>query len=154
MKKLFASLLLLIFISCGLFAENVTPYKIVYCTEITPKEQIFLAGDLLGKGYIVNQDSNGGGYQDSYLLFNLRNKYLQFTATLGYSDAAYSSYRADVTFYVDNEEVKTVKVTPSDYPHKIEIDLNFGSQLRVVFNDPSKIRTTASTLILTDIDFN
>lgn len=127
MKKkiaVFAIVMMLVAMT-ALSAASLKPYKVTGFKQLSAAKP----------GYMVGDEYTAGWYADSYdstQLYNLKNAYRVFTATVGPLDSASLSSTYTIEFYVDGNLVKTMTFNGGDFPEDIELNLNYQRQLRIV----------------------
>ena len=72
---------------------------------------------------------------DPYILCNLNGKYDSMTLTVGHKDGSRDDADGNqVTFVVDGKAVKEITINGTDMPQEITVPLNYGLQLKILYN--------------------
>lgn len=114
-----------------------------YEKDIACREYLKVAGDtfvMAGKHY-TNGLTFGSDFYPPYALFNLDGKYSVMNLVVGHVDDT-SMDDVMVTFIVDGDVAKEVKVSAKSLPQDISVPLNQGKQLKIMVDGNSLIGQT------------
>ena len=101
-----------------------------------------MVGDEYDNGYFAVDNFNEA---DAVLLYNLRNKYKVLSCIIGPTDNTRIGKQVWFRFTVDNEKVAEYTLKGGDFPIEIEVDLNYGRQLKFEFG--------GNEAMITEMDF-
>ncbi len=117
--------------------EVCPPYTYKYCDLFTVEngKSFLMGGNKYTNGFIISKDQQTGFRYFGEIQFNLNGKYKKMTLDLGSldeQDTFKTSENTTVQFYLDNSLIKEVELIMGDIPKSIEIDLNYGMQLKIL----------------------
>ena len=141
MKRILMILIVAVFACCSLFADFITPYRTEgdYRT-LSDNETRRMVGDEYDNGYCADDY-----YYNGVFLYNLRNKYKVLSCIIGPNDNTRIGNQVWFRFTVDNEKVAEYTLKGGDFPIEMEVDLNYGRQLKLEFG--------GNEAMITEMDF-
>ena len=108
--------------------EVCPPYQTDKYKEFKNGTSFSMAGKNFTNGFTLSGWAHSG---DAFALFDLNGKYKTVKMNMGHVDDTDMNERT-IVFYVDNQEVERYKIDGNYYPKQIEINVNYGLQLKIV----------------------
>lgn len=90
--------------------------------------------------------------EDQYILCNLNGKYDSMTLTVGHKDGSRDDADGNqLTFVVDGQAVMNLTINGMDMPKEVTVPLNYGLQLKILYNGAWAMNGTSSDVGLANI---
>lgn len=109
-----------------------------YLVSVCPPYELKAAETFLkieGQAFqMAGTDQSNGitlGYEDSYVLINLKNKYQELNFNIGHLDKSEMD-SCNVTFFLDGQAVKSMDIDAEAMPQNVTIPLNKASQIKIL----------------------
>lgn len=113
------------------------PYSYAHCSLYTSEngESFLMGGKKYYNGFTITKDWETGFRYYGEISFNLDGKHKNMSFDLGTVDGK-NTYLVDETttvqFYIDNRLAEEIEVTTGNIPEKVNLNLNYGKQLKIL----------------------
>ena len=122
-------------------APGQTNYLVDVCPPYSTTSGVTTYRSADGKSFSMAGQKYSNGFtmrdfmSDPYILCNLNGKYDSMTLTVGHKDGSRDDADGNqLTFVVDGKAVKEITINGTDMPQEITVPLNYGLQLKILYN--------------------